>query len=158
MQLTRTFKMITATAALFFSTLAFANSVNTGENDVAIHGYDPVAYFQKGRPVEGMAKYTATHKGAIYRFSSKENRDLFKANTDKYAPQFGGYCAMGVVLNKKLDIDPAAFYIKNDKLYLNLNPTVQTKWLSDLETHIHSGERIWNGIEEISVAQLNEED
>ena len=113
-------KIAATTSALLFSSLTFASAVNSGENDVAIHGYDPVAYFTDNRAVEGSAKYTATHEGAIYRFASASNRDLFKSNTDKYAPQFGGYCAMGVALNKKLDIDPDAFHIADGKLYLNL--------------------------------------
>ncbi|CAA0112410.1 Uncharacterised protein [BD1-7 clade bacterium] len=158
MKFAKSLKIAGAAAALVFSSLTFASAVNTGENDVAIHGYDPVAYFTKSKPVEGSAKYTATHDGAIYRFSSAKNRDLFKANTDKYAPQFGGYCAMGVALNKKLDVDPDAFYISDNKLYLNLNKAVQKKWLTDVNGYVKSADRIWGGIEDLSVTEVNAED
>ena len=158
MKLSKVMKIATVTSGILLSSLSFASSVNIGTNDVAIHGYDPVAYFTKEMGVEGAAKYTATHNGAIYRFSSAQNRDLFNADADKYAPQFGGYCAMGVVLNKKLDVDPQAFYIQEGKLYLNLNKDVQKKWLTDVPTHVKSADRIWAGIEDLSVVATNAED
>ncbi|TPD55238.1 MAG: hypothetical protein C9355_04415 [Thalassolituus maritimus] len=157
-RLSGAFKIAATTSALLFSSLTFASAVNSGENDVAIHGYDPVAYFTQDKAVEGSAEYTATHDGAIYRFSSKKNRDLFQANSDKYAPQFGGYCAMGVALNKKLDIDPQAFYVDGGKLYLNLNKDVQKKWLTDVPGHLKTAYRVWDGIEELSVAEANADD
>lgn len=158
MKISRLAAMAGLAGSLFFSSLSFASAINLGENDVAIHGYDPVAYFVNNKPVEGLAKYTATHEGAIYRFSSADNRDMFKANADKFAPQFGGYCAMGVALNKKLDIDPSAFYIKGDKLYFNLNKTVQKKWLEDVPGNIKTANRIWDGIEGLSIAETNAEE
>ncbi|ELB2812700.1 hypothetical protein QNE88_004726 [Vibrio alginolyticus] len=158
MKISRLAAMAGLAGSLFFSSLSFASAINLGENDVAIHGYDPVAYFVNNKPVEGLAKYTATHEGAIYRFSSADNRDMFKANADKFAPQFGGYCAMGVALNKKLDIDPSAFYIKGDKLYFNLNKTVQKKWLEDVPGNIKTANRIWDGIEDLSIAETNAEE
>lgn len=157
-KLSKTLKMAGAAGALLFSSLSFASSLNLNNNDVAIHGYDPVAYFTSNQAVEGSAKFTANHDGAIYHFSSASNRDRFKSNPDHYAPQFGGYCAMGVALNKKLDIDPQAFRIVDNKLYLNLNPAVQKKWLTDLNGHITSAKRIWSGIEAMPVAVVNAED
>ncbi len=158
MKLTNTLKLTGIAAALMIGNLAFASASNVGPNDVAIHGYDPVAYFTQNKPVAGSAKYTATHEGAIYRFSSSKNRDLFKADAEHYAPQFGGYCAMGVVLNKKLDVDPSAFHIADNKLYLNLNKDVQKKWLTDVSGHVKGAKRIWNGIEDLSVDEVNAED
>ena len=155
---TRTLKLATAAGALLASSLSFASAVNIGSNDVAIHGYDPVAYFTESKPVVGKAKFTATHEGAIYRFSSAENRDLFNQDAERYAPQFGGYCAMGVVLNKKLDVDPSAFYIADNKLFLNLNKDVQKKWLTDVDGHVKSADRIWHGIEALPVAVVNADD
>lgn len=158
MKVSKTLKLATAAGALLLSSMSFAASVNIGTNDVAIHGYDPVAYFTKDKAVEGSAKYTATHDGAIYRFASAKNCDLFNADADRYAPQFGGYCAMGVALNKKLDVDTQAFYIQEGKLYLNLNKDVQKKWLTDVPGHVKSADRIWAGIEDLSVAVTNAED
>ena len=86
MKLKQTLKFAAAASALIFSSMGFASSVNIGTNDVAIHGYDPVAYFTNSKAVEGSAEFTATYDGAIYRFASKKNRDLFKADTEHYAP------------------------------------------------------------------------
>ncbi len=158
MKISRFVKMAGLAGSILFSSLSFASAVNIAENDVAIHGYDPVAYFTQHKAVEGAAKYTATHEGAIYRFSSAKNRDMFKANAAKYAPQFGGYCAMGVALNKKLDVDPDAFHIEGDKLYLNLNKAVQKKWLEDVPANLKTAYRVWDGIETLSVADANAEE
>ena len=158
MKMSKTLKLAGIAGAMMLSNLAFASASNIGPNDVAIHGYDPVAYFTQHKPVEGSVKYTATHEGAIYRFSSSKNRDLFKADTARYAPQFGGYCAMGVALNKKLDVDPSAFHIADNKLYLNLNKDVQKKWLTDVSGHVKSATRIWNGIEDLPVSVVNAEE
>ena len=158
MKISRFVKMAGLAGSILFSSLSFASAVNIAENDVAIHGYDPVAYFTQHKAGEGVAKYTATYEGAIYRFSSAKNRDMFKANAAKYAPQFGGYCAMGVALNKKLDVDPDAFYIEDDKLYLNLNKAVQKKWLEDVPANLKTAYRVWDGIETLSVADANAEE
>lgn len=158
MKFAKSLKLAAATGTFLISSMSFAQAVNIGTNDLAIKGYDPVAYFTQNKAVEGSAKFTATHDGAIYRFSSVANRNLFKANADKYAPQFGGYCAMGVALDKKLDVDPNAFYIKDEKLYLNLNKDVQKKWFTDIPGHLKTANRVWRGIEDLSIAQANAED
>lgn len=152
------FKTLALGATLFFSSLSFATAVNLGQNDVAIHGYDPVAYFTENKAIKGKAKYTAIHDGAIYRFSSAKNRDRFKSDANNYVPQFGGYCAMGVALDKKLDVDPDAFYITEGKLYLNLNKTVQKKWLEDVPGNVKTAYRNWSGIENLSVSEANAEE
>lgn len=149
-------KSASVAVAMAASSLAFAvdNNINVTTNDVAIHGYDPVSYFTEGKATKGKEMYSATYEGAIYKFSSKSNRDKFKSNPDKYAPQFGGYCAMGVVLNQKLDVDPNAWYIADNKLYLNLNKTVQKKWMEDVSGNIDTADRTWNGIEHVSAEVL----
>ena len=150
-------KSVTLATSLFFSSLSFAANIdmNADENDIAIQGYDTVAYFIKGRPVEGKQKYTATYNNAIYQFSSEKNRDLFRANPEKYAPQYGGFCAMGVALEKKLDVDPEAFKIVDNKLYLNLNKAVQKKWLTDVPGNIDTAETNWPEIKNKTADELN---
>lgn len=152
-------KLITVAATLVISSFTFAANIDTNAdaNDLAIHGYDVVSYFTDSKAIKGNHKHTATYKSAIYQFSSKENRERFKATPEKFAPQFGGFCAMGVALNKKLDIDPTAFRIINDKLYLNLNKMVQKKWLSDVPGHLETANRVWSGIKNVSIAQLDGE-
>jgi len=159
MNITTLIKSIAIAATLAISSVSFAADINvsTNANDVAIHGYDAVSYFTDSKAKKGSQKYTATYKSAIYQFSSEENRNRFKQNPEKFSPQFGGYCAMGVALNKKLETDPNAWKIVDGKLYLNLNKAVQKKWLSDIPGHITTANRVWSGIQDVSVAQLNAE-
>nr|WP_136251774.1 YHS domain-containing (seleno)protein [Ningiella ruwaisensis] len=130
------------------------SSVNVDENRVAIKGYDPVAYFTQNQPVQGVQQFSAEYNGALYYFSSAENQALFKGTPAKYAPQYGGYCAFGVTQEKKYDIDPTAFAIVDDKLYLNLNAGAQRVWDKDRLGNIESGDSIWLDIENKSVSEL----
>jgi YHS domain-containing protein len=159
MKIVTLFKSLTIAATLVLSSLSYAADidVNANENDLAIHGYDTVSYFTEGKATKGSKKYTASYKNAIYQFSSMKNRALFKADPEQFAPKFGGYCAMGVALNKKLDIDPTAWKIVEGKLYLNLNKAVQKKWLSDVPGHLTTANRTWSGIQAVSIAQLDSE-
>jgi YHS domain-containing protein len=105
-----------------------------------------VSYFTPGAPVKGSSDFTATYKNAIYQFSSAENRDAFKQDPAKYAPQYGGFCAFGVTMNRKFDTDPLAFKIVDEKLYLNLNSQVQERWLTDVDGFINTAEQNWGDI------------
>ena len=98
--------------------------VNTGYfGDVAIKGYDTVAYFTENRAVEGSAEYSTRWLGATWYFASAENRDLFVKEPVKYAPQYGGHCADGVSFGTiTTNIDPKAWRIIEGKLYLNYDP------------------------------------
>lgn len=92
------------------------------ENKVAIHGYDPVAYFTQKKAVKGKSSITATNEGVIYNFSSQANKDTFSKNPANYEPQYGGWCAyaMGSAADK-VEIDPDTFKILDGKLYLFYN-------------------------------------
>ncbi|MBO9490190.1 YHS domain-containing protein [Endozoicomonas sp. G2_1] len=151
-----TLKTIAATSLLALSSLSFAADIdmNADANDLAIKGYDPVAYFTAGMPKMGTADYTATYKGAIYRFSSEKNRDKFKANPAKFAPQYGGYCAFGVSKEKKFDTDPTAWKIVDGKLYLNLNAAVQKRWLSDVPGLVADADENWGSIKNTAADDL----
>jgi YHS domain-containing protein len=159
MKLSVLVKSVTLASSLVLSSLSFAVDVgvNADANDLAISGYDTVAYFTKGSPVKGKGKFSATYKGAIYHFATAENRDLFKSDPEHYAPQYGGYCAMGVALSQKFDVDPKAWRIVDNKLYLNLNKDVQKKWATDIPGHLSESERNWNGIEAVSAKVLSDE-
>lgn len=143
--------------SLLLSSMTFAVDIdhNADKNDIAISGYDTVAYFTQGRAVEGSHKYTSTYKNAIYQFSSKKNRDSFRETPEKYAPQFGGFCSMGVALDKKLDVDPKAFKIVDKKLYLNLNKSVQKSWLENIPKNIDTAESKWDSVKTKTAEELN---
>ncbi|WP_374438952.1 YHS domain-containing (seleno)protein [Inhella sp.] len=118
-------------------------ALNVDAKGVAVQGYDVVAYQTAGAPTQGNADFMAKHEGATYLFSSAANRDLFKANPAKYVPAFGGFCAMGVALEKKLDGDPTAWRVVDGKLYLNVNKDVQKKWLEDVPGNIKNAQMTW---------------
>ncbi|RTY95593.1 YHS domain protein [Flavobacterium sp. GSN2] len=92
------------------------------EKNVAIQGYDPVAYFKQGKAVKGKKKITALHEGVVYYFSMPVNKDYFLKNPSKFEPQYGGWCAFAMGdSNEKVSINPETFKIKNGKLYLFYN-------------------------------------
>lgn len=151
-----TLKTLLAGSILAVSSISFAADIdmNADVNDLAIQGYDPVSYFSGSQPTIGNANYTATYKGGIYRFSTEENRDTFKASPSKYAPQYGGYCAFGVSMEKKFDTDPLAWKIVDNKLYLNLNKSVQKKWLTDVTGYLSTADNNWPEIKGIEAKKL----
>jgi YHS domain-containing protein len=102
-------------------------AVNTADG-VGLKGYDAVAYFITGEPTQGLADYTHRWNGVTYRFASAENRERFKADPEKYVPQYGGYCAYAMSINRIADIDPARWAIVDGKLYLNNNRLSQALW------------------------------
>lgn len=136
-------RLLTGAAALGFAVLAHAGPLNLNAQGVAIHGYDPVAYFADAKPMKGKPELSATAGGATYWFASEKNQQTFKANPAKYEPQYGGFCAFGVSQGVKPDIDPTAFKVVDGKLYLNLSPAVQSRWLVDVPGYITAGDQNW---------------
>ena len=109
----------------------------------AIDGTDPVAYFTEGKPVEGSSDFEYEWNGAKWRFSSAENRDVFAANPEKYAPQYGGYCAWAVSQGYTASTDPEAWKIVDGKLYLNYSKSVQSTWEQDAAGNIAAVDANW---------------
>ena len=91
-------RLLFCALVLTITSSAFADKrlLNLDDDGIALQGYDPIGYFTEGKPVQGDARIIAKHDGAVYRFASEQNRQTFLADPDKYAPQFGGYCAYGV--------------------------------------------------------------
>jgi YHS domain-containing protein len=109
----------------------------------AIRGYDPVAYFTAGKPVKGSPQFTLQWNGATWHFASAANRDAFRAEPAKYAPQYGGYCAYGAAQGYAVQTDPAAWRIVDGKLYLNYNAAVQSRWVQDIPGYIKAADKNW---------------
>jgi YHS domain-containing protein len=109
----------------------------------AIHGYDPVAYFTDGKPVEGLPAFAFEWMGAKWLFATAAHRDAFKGAPEKYAPKYGGYCAYAVSQGHVADVDPSAWSIVDGKLYLNYNADVQKKWKADVPGYIVKADKNW---------------
>jgi len=118
-------------------------AVNLTGGDLAIQGYDPVAYFTVGEPTPGDPAITTVHDGATYRFSSEDHRRQFIQNPERYQPAYGGYCAYAIALNQIAGIDPNQWAIVDDTLYLNANPVAQGLWDFDRRGNIQAGDRYW---------------
>ncbi|HEX6318414.1 MAG TPA: YHS domain-containing (seleno)protein [Burkholderiales bacterium] len=112
----------------------------------AIRGYDPVAYFTEGRPVKGSKEFTHRWNGAEWRFASAENRARFAAAPEKYAPQYGGYCAFGVAGGYAVKIEPDAWSVVDGKLYLNYDRSVQASWKKDVPGYIRKADANWPAV------------
>lgn len=116
------------------------NSFFASETDTAINGYDSVAYFTQNAPVKGLDAHSYDYKGAKWKFSSQANLELFKNNPEKYAPQYGGYCAYAVANDNLAKVDPAQFTIFEGKLYLNYDASIQKDWLKDKAGYIRKAD------------------
>lgn len=92
------------------------------EDNLAVNGYDPVAYFKQNKAVKGKKDFSLDHQGVTYRFSSAANREEFRKNPSHYEPEYGGWCAYAMgAKGEKVSIDPETFKIINGKLYLFYN-------------------------------------
>jgi YHS domain-containing protein len=138
-----------ARTALLAAVLAFAAPALAQKAEIytswgaAIRGYDPVAYFTEAKPVKGASQYTHQWKGAAWRFASAKNRDAFAAAPEKYAPQYGGYCAYGVAEGYTVSTVPEAWSVVEGKLYLNYSPGVQRDWRKDPAGYIRKADANW---------------
>ena len=130
--------LLTATSSFAYDETS-TSSINVDAAQVILKGYDSVSYF-KGQPVEGDKRFAAAYAGATYYFSNAENLQAFQANPGKFAPQFGGFCAMGAALGKKLDV-------VDGKLYLNVNADVFKKWSEDVPGNIAKADANWPSIQ-----------
>ena len=113
---------------------------NRGE---AAGGYDVVSYFESGKPAKGAQAHAAEWNGARWLFATAAHREQFLAQPEKFAPQFGGYCAWAVGHNYTASSDPEAWTIRDGKLYLNYNQDVQKKWTPEAASWIQKGEVNW---------------
>ncbi len=146
-------------AALLTATSSFAydegstSSINVEAGQVILKGYDAVAYFL-GKPAEGDKRFAVKHDGATYYFASAENMKTFQSNPAQYAPQYGGFCAMGAALGKKLDVDPSQYKVVDGKLYLNVNADVFKKWSEDVPGNIAKANANWPSIKDKAPSSL----
>ncbi len=129
----------------------YAGEFNEEGGGVAIKGYDPVAYVNQQRPVKGDESWQSTYKGSKFLFANAANRDAFAAQPERYAPQFGGYCAYGTASGYKVDTKPEAFAVVDGKLYLNYNTRVLEIWNEDRKAKISEAEANWPKVSKMPV-------
>lgn len=143
MQISSFVKPVLLALSLLLSAHAFAIEPIFSTKDGAIRGYDAVAYFTKHKAVKGAKQFSTNWQGARWHFSSQTNLDAFIADPEKYAPQYGGYCAYGVAQGYTPEIDPQAFAVRDGKLYLNLSKTVLKRWKENIPGYIADADQNW---------------
>lgn len=143
--------VVTAASSLMLGIALPAHAVkNTGGEYNTLYagqgakGYDVVAYFTDGKPVQGSEQYTFEYGGVIWKFASAQHLDLFKATPAKYAPQYGGFCSWGVANGRLFDVDPVnGWTIRDGKLYLNFNADINATFRNSSADFIEKAEANW---------------
>jgi enamine deaminase RidA (YjgF/YER057c/UK114 family) len=128
--------------------LFVAGAARTEDARLAISGYDPVAYFTEGKPVPGRSEFEYTWHNARWQFASLAHRDMFAGNPDRYAPQYDGYCSMGVTgvsvaAPHKDTVDPEAWAIVDGKLYLTHTRGSLERWRENATANIKQADQNW---------------
>lgn len=127
-----------------FASRAFAEPpINANSGRYAISGYDPVAYFEDHKPVQGRAEYHSTYRGATWLFASEAHKRTFDAAPARYEPAYNGYCAYAAAQGQLASIDPNAWAIVHGRLYLNYSLDVRTKWNADQARYIREADTRW---------------
>lgn len=120
---------------------------NTMYAGLGAKGYDVVNYFTAGKAVQGSANHESVYGGVTWRFVSKEHRELFEANPEKYAPQYGGFCSWGAANGKLFDVDPAnGWTIVDGKLYLNFNADLNKTFTQEAAKFIPKADKNWKSL------------
>lgn len=138
-------------ATLAFAVLVIAASpaealdpIYTGFlSDTAVGGYDPVAYFTDGKPVEGSREHTVEWMGTTWQFASTAHRELFLQDPERYAPRYGGYCAYAVANGGTAPGAPEVWKVVEGRLYLNVNKSIQLEWEKDIPGYIRRADANW---------------
>jgi len=116
---------------------------NVDRKGVIIKGYDPVAYFTESKPVKGKTEFQSSYKGAVYQFSSAENKKSFDANPEKYKVWFGGYCAWAVSNGYTASIDVEAWDIVDGHLVVQYSKGVLRQWKENPKGNFSNAKKYW---------------
>jgi YHS domain-containing protein len=134
---------------LFFLAILFTLSATAQKaevfqtNGLAIHGYDPVAFFLDQKPVKGSMLFTTRWREATWQFASRQHLDAFLKDPERYAPQYGGYCAYGTAGGYKASTEIDTWTIVDNKLYFNYNQKVKGTWSKDIPGYIRKADGNW---------------
>jgi YHS domain-containing protein len=120
--------------------------VNVDAHGVGLQGYDPVAFFTDSAAVRGDSTHTASYGGATYWFKNEAHRALFAADPEKYAPQFGGFCAYGAANGHAAPVEIDTWQVRAGKLLLNYDRSVRAKFDRDVAGYLSKAYELWPGI------------
>jgi hypothetical protein len=141
----RTIVLLGAAAALSAAAAPAAEPIHTRDG-LALSGYDAVAYFTESKAVKGIEEFEHQWRGVRWRFATAAHRDAFAGSPEKYAPQYGGYCAYAVSRDYTYATDPEAWKVVGGKLYLNYDKSVRALWEKELPGAIQRADRNWPAV------------
>lgn len=150
--LNRSTKLLALLFATFLARTAWGDELR-----LSISGYDPVAYFTDGKPVQGKSEFEYSWHRLRWRFVSSEHRDLFTRDPKHYAPQYDGYCAMGVSADEaahKDTVDPEAWAIVDGKLYLTHNRYWMQVWRESTKERIRQADQDWEVVKDLPAPEI----
>ena len=121
----------------------YNTSADDAQRDLMLQGLDPVSYFEAAAPLPGRPEFTARHKHGTYRFASIENHDKFRASPERYAPQYGAFCAKGVSYAIRAGGNPLVHEIRDGRLFIFVNHYARDYWRTDPADFIAKADRYW---------------
>ena len=125
---------------------AVYNTTSEGaDRNLMLLGHDPVSYFETAAPLPGRPELTLRHKHGTYRFASAENRDKFRAHPDRYAPQYGAFCAKGVSYAVRAGGNPLVHEVRDGRLFIFVNDYARDYWRTDPADFIAKADGYWGG-------------
>lgn len=147
----RAFLWAVVAAVAFGGTMAtFPAVAQSGPERLGLKGYDPVAYFTLAAPTPGITEFEVVHDGVRYRFANARHRDMFRANPDKYAPQFGGSCAMNMANGIRREADPTIWLIANGSLYVFAGSAGQERFRLEAQAQAQRAAANWKTLKDMS--------
>jgi YHS domain-containing protein len=114
-----------------------------GNSRVMLKGYDVVAYFTQGKHAMGAAQFSSSYEGITFQFASAENKALFDKEPAKYQPQYGGYCANGIVYGIPWGGDADTWRMIDGKLYIFGGALSRDGFLLDVPGNIKLADKYW---------------
>ena len=125
--------------------LSPVNAVSEGaDKHLMLFGYDVVSYFTEGRERAGSPAIKSEYKGVTFRFSKPDNKALFDAAPGKYIPQFGGYCANGIVYGIPWGGDADVWKMIDGKLYIFGGQGSRDAFMLDVPRNMALAHKYWS--------------
>lgn len=146
--------LLGAPAAFAADEYNVSNGTTLTGHPLGLHGIDPVSMFKAEAPVIGDAVYTSAVDGVDYYFASVTAQQAFDADPARFLPQYGGFCALGVSLGKKLDGDVRYADIVDGKLYLFVNAAIFEKYMANKDAVLAKAAEQWPGIRNVAIQDL----
>ncbi len=139
-------KAIFMISFLLAASTSAADTLQYATKNGAIDGFDPVSYFSESRPERGSLDITAEWNGAVWHFTTVEHRDTFLQEPIRYAPQYGGFCALGMAHGGDVPTNPEAWTIWEGKLYRNMIQEVSITWRYNPDKLIERADEKWEAM------------